>query len=103
MPYSGSITKVEFKTVTGQAILIKTSFNDNEDIPMGANVINQKGESIGMVGQGSLIYARIRENEGTLRVNWTDSDSEKNECSIHYVIDDDNSDIIRLILPCMSE
>ncbi|MGT1778929.1 FimD/PapC C-terminal domain-containing protein [Enterobacter hormaechei subsp. xiangfangensis] len=51
---------------------------------LGADVLNEKNESIGTVGQAGQAYVRGVENKGALRVVWGSDGS--SSCTVHYQI-----------------
>ncbi len=83
-PYSGAAIKVNFKTRSGFAVLIKSSMADGSTIPLGSDVLDDKGQYIGMVGQNGQVYLRTESPQGKLIVKWGDTISE--QCSIDYTI-----------------
>lgn len=99
-PYSGAAVKVRFKTLEGYALLIKLRSGANMTPPLGANVYNNKGEIIGLVGQGNQIYARATDKKGLLSVKWGDSGTE--QCLLNYDISalETNQMLYHLVLPC---
>jgi len=103
VPYFGSMTKVSFETITGRAVLINlTSLTHHISIPMGADVLDQNNESIGMVGQGGQIYARLNDVSGILNVNWGTELSQR--CQIHYQLPEKSEDFLTMLnLPCVQE
>ncbi|WP_237567468.1 FimD/PapC C-terminal domain-containing protein [Phytobacter massiliensis] len=57
-PLSGSASKVIFRTRSGTALLIKAHFPGGEPLPLGADVLDDDGNVIGMTGQNGQIYVR---------------------------------------------
>ncbi len=88
-PYAGAVVKVKFDTISGYPVLIATKRQSNQPLPLGANVYNQDGIVVGMVGQGGQIYARAEDKKGSLMVKWGESDDEK--CTVNYVIRNPNN------------
>jgi len=80
VPVLGGVPKVAFKTLSGTPTLIFATLADGTPVPMGAEVKDSSGNSIGMAGQNGQIYARLPDASGTLFVNWGSS---KN-CRINY-------------------
>ncbi|OXL18923.1 fimbria/pilus outer membrane usher protein [Psychrobacter sp. DAB_AL32B] len=81
-PYAGSISKVDFVTKSGKALYIRSLNTKGETLPFAAEVYDSKGEYVGMVAQGSLVYIRTNTLSDTVTVKWGE---EKNEqCNIHY-------------------
>ncbi|WP_278400360.1 fimbria/pilus outer membrane usher protein [Hafnia paralvei] len=84
IPYAGAAVKASFDTLSGYGVLIKAKINDTEALPMGASVLDDQNNVVGMSGQASLIYARVRERQGILTVKWGDSPQEM--CRVSYVL-----------------
>lgn len=80
-PYSGAVVKVQFNTKQGTPVLINATYQ-GKPIPFGADVIDSKGNSLGSVGQGGQLYARVREDKGQLRVKW--GEGQEMTCTINY-------------------
>ncbi|MEX5715503.1 FimD/PapC C-terminal domain-containing protein [Serratia ureilytica] len=81
-PYAGATVRLRFNTVRGQALLITAQRPDNAPILMGANVLDNAGNSVGMVGQANQVYLRSDRNAGTLMLNWGDAPGQ--QCTLHY-------------------
>lgn len=80
-PYSGAIVKLKYKANSGTPVLINASL-DGKPVPFGADVLDSKDNSVGAVGQGGQIYARVAEQKGRLSVKWADGPD--GQCSIGY-------------------
>ncbi|MDP9527493.1 fimbria/pilus outer membrane usher protein [Pseudomonas protegens] len=80
-PYAGAAVKVQFRTLVGQALLIKVAHPNGDPLPLGANVMDEQGNVIGMVGQASQIYARVAGDQGYLQVKEEDTGE---DCHIPY-------------------
>ncbi|MBF7686133.1 fimbrial biogenesis outer membrane usher protein [Acinetobacter sp. B10A] len=83
-PYAGAITQVSFSTKTGYAIYIHAKRADQNTLPFAAEVLNQHGDVIGLVGQGSLAYIRSHLLKDQVTVKWGDDISQ--QCQIKYDI-----------------
>jgi len=81
-PYAGAAVKVKFKTRTGNALLIHTQLADGQKVPLGAEAYDESGSVIGMVGQGSQVYARSEKPKGLLTLRWGDDADER--CTLPY-------------------
>ncbi|WP_312078495.1 fimbria/pilus outer membrane usher protein [Leclercia sp.] len=81
-PVAGAGVKVVFRTRTGTALLIRTRFKDGQPVPLGADVLDEKGDIVGMAGQGGQIYVRAEKTEGELVVRWGDDAEDK--CRMPY-------------------
>ncbi|EBG2392497.1 outer membrane usher protein [Salmonella enterica subsp. enterica] len=84
VPRSGSIVLVNFETNEGRSLILELQRTDKGFIPLGADVLNEKNESVGTVGQAGQAYVRGVEDQGVLHVVWgNDKDS---KCDVHYQI-----------------
>lgn len=81
-PYSGAISKVEFKTKSGFPLLIKAKTSTGDGLPFAANAYNSKGDVVGVVSQGSQIFLRTDKAEDTVLVKWGENASE--QCQVSY-------------------
>jgi len=84
-PYSGSSTKIVFKTQVGYPVLI--SVKPSNSLALGENVYDKDRNIVGMVGQSNQIYVRVENKKGTLTVG-KDEDS----CQINYSIPEEKED-----------
>lgn len=86
VPRDGAVVKVEFATDEGRSVILELLRDDKGFIPLGADVLSEKGERVGVVGQAGQAYVRGVEEEGNLRVVWgNEADS---DCTVHYKITD---------------
>ena len=69
-PRAGSVVKLHFETVSGQAILIHAQREDGSPLPFGSDVFDNAGASVGVVGQGGRAFVRVSREEGPLTVKW---------------------------------
>ncbi|EPO5264221.1 fimbria/pilus outer membrane usher protein [Providencia rettgeri] len=56
VPYEGSVVKVKFGTKIEKNVVYNVKRSNNKPLPFGANVTDQKGEAIGIVGQGGMVF-----------------------------------------------
>ena len=85
IPHAGVAIKTKFSTRQGHAVLIQS-----EGLLMGAEVFDEEQEQVGMVGQGSQVYARVKNSTGKLQVRWGDEEDEK--CILTYQIPSEQKD-----------
>ena len=92
--------KIKFKTRSGNALLVKAMLANNEAAPMGADVLDENGHVIGMVGQGSQAYLRSEHPQGTLTLRWGDRPEE--QCAVRYDVTDRDLDqpLLRVTSEC---
>ncbi|MDR9889406.1 outer membrane usher protein [Pseudenterobacter timonensis] len=84
VPRSGAIVRVDFETDQSRSLLLDLHRSDNGFIPLGADVLNEQGQSVGSVGQAGQAYLRGAENSGRLRIVWG-SDS-ASACTVTYTL-----------------
>lgn len=78
-PHYGAIVKVNYKTRRGLPLLINGRWN-GRPLPFGSEVLDQKGNVVGSVGQAGQAYALVEEERGKLTVRLNASES----CLIAY-------------------
>ncbi|MFM0018413.1 fimbria/pilus outer membrane usher protein [Paraburkholderia azotifigens] len=83
-PRLGSVVLFQYKTDTGRAVLIRAPRAGGKALPFGAEVRDGKGQSVGVVGQDSRIFARDLYEKGTLTVKWGIKTGQ--QCSIDYTL-----------------
>jgi len=84
VPRNGSVVLVNFETDEGRSLVLELQRSDKGFIPLGADVLNEKNEPIGAVGQAGQAYVRGVEDNGVLRVVW--GSGSNSSCSVHYQI-----------------
>lgn len=84
VPRLGSVVMLKYKTVSGRAALIRAPQLGDKALPFGADVVDGKGRTVGVVAQDSRIFARGLDDQGSLFVKWGAAASE--ECRIDYVL-----------------
>lgn len=82
-PWAGAVVKVNFNSQKGMPLLISGTFK-GQPLPFGADVQNTKGEHVGSVGQGGQLYARVKEDSGSLTVSW--AEGAQGNCTLQYRI-----------------
>lgn len=83
-PYSGAVVKLKYETTVGYPALISAPQVDGQPLPFGAEVFDEQGRHIGVVGQGGRIFARVPTTEGVLKVVW--GDSTDRQCRVRYML-----------------
>lgn len=82
-PNSGALVKVKYTTRKGTPILIETA-SAGVPAPFGAEVLDSGGSVVGAVGQGGVVYARVGQDKGQLRVRWGNEGDK--QCSLSYML-----------------
>ncbi|MDM3005075.1 outer membrane usher protein [Citrobacter sp. CK188] len=86
VPRDGAVVLVNFETDEGRSLILELLRNDKGFIPLGADVLTDKGELVGAVGQAGQAYVRGVEDQGTLRVVW--GKEAGSACTVNYHITD---------------
>lgn len=102
VPYAGAAIKVRFKTRSGDALLIKALRADGDPVPMGADVLDEQGVMIGMVGQGSQAYVRTGKVSGRLTLRWGEAPEERCELDYDVQQEDRQQPLLKLKSVCES-
>lgn len=69
-PRAGAVVALKYGTRNGQALLLNVTLGDGSPLPFGASVMDDRGVSVGVVGQGGQLYARVKEGARRLLINW---------------------------------
>ncbi|MGB6215074.1 fimbria/pilus outer membrane usher protein [Pseudomonas mandelii] len=69
-PRAGAVVALKYGTSNGQALLLNVTLADGSPLPFGASVIDDRGVSVGMVGQGGQLYARVKDDARRLLISW---------------------------------
>ena len=82
VPRSGAVVLVNFETNEGRSLILELLRSDKGFIPLGADVLNEKNETVGTVGQAGQAYVRGVDPQGELRVVW--GSGKESTCTVHY-------------------
>lgn len=69
-PRAGAVVALKYGTQNGQALLLNVTLADGSSLPFGASVVDDRGVSVGVVGQGGQLYARVKDNARRLLISW---------------------------------
>jgi outer membrane usher protein len=69
-PRAGSVVRLAYKTNVGRAILIDSRMEDGKPVPFGADVFDEAGNSVGVVGQAGRVFVRGLDQGGPITVRW---------------------------------
>lgn len=83
-PYAGAVVMLKFKTENGHTIIVHVHGADGQALPFGAEVFNEKGLSLGMIGQNGVALLRGVDQSGTLIARWQDDNGTAHSCSFPY-------------------
>lgn len=86
VPRANSINLVDFSTHKNVMVLFNLTQPNGDVVPMAATAEDSKGQFIGYVVQGGVLFAgRLTEPKGTLSVQWGPNLSE--QCKFDYNVD----------------
>lgn len=83
-PHAGAVVMLTFKTENGRALIARAQLENGKMLPFGAEVINEKGVTLGVVGQAGKILMRGVDQSGVLTARWSDDSGEQQSCSFPY-------------------
>jgi outer membrane usher protein len=85
-PHAGAVVMVKFKTESGRMLVVRALTTDGGTLPFGTEVFDQKGTSLGVVGQGGKILVRGAGNSGVLTARWQDEQGADHACSFPFAL-----------------
>ncbi|GAA5069836.1 fimbria/pilus outer membrane usher protein [Lysobacter panacisoli] len=81
-PRAGAVVAVSFDTSLGRAFFVRGLMQDGKTLPFGAQVLDEHGIEIGLVGQNGLAFVRSPADSGNLTVKWGGGPDQA--CSMPY-------------------
>lgn len=76
-PRAGAATLLHYPTRVGSLQVIEARLNDGTALPFGAQVFDEQGLELGLVGQGSQLYVRSAGDQPKWQVVWGDTEGEQ--------------------------
>ncbi|HEX7349197.1 MAG TPA: fimbria/pilus outer membrane usher protein [Rhodanobacteraceae bacterium] len=83
-PYAGALVMVDFKSHYGRALIAHINTIDGKPLPFGTEIMNTKGQSVGIVGQGGVALLRVSSKAGELSAKLQNSAGTTQTCSFAY-------------------
>ena len=81
VPTLGAVSLVRFETVSGRAVVIKATHMGGKPLPFAAQVFDERGVEIGVIGQAGKAFVRGVADQGRLTVRWNAGAAD--QCFIH--------------------
>lgn len=81
VPTSGAVVLMKYKTDIGHSVLFNVS-HAGEELPFGAPLLDENNNTVGYIAQGGQSFARVKNEKGTLRVQW--GKGSQQQCLIRY-------------------
>lgn len=83
-PRAGAVVMVKFKSEHGQFLLIQTQLPGGKVLSFGAEVRDEDGQVVGVVGQAGRIMVRVERAAGRLSVSWGGGEGREHQCGFDY-------------------
>lgn len=83
-PRAGAVVMVKFATHNGRLLMVRAHQQDGQAVPFGAEILNAKGATLGMVGQAGRALLQGVDNAGQLTARWQDADGYMQQCVFSY-------------------
>lgn len=81
-PRAGAVVRATFDTKTGRSLLIRALRDNGDNLPFGAQVFDEAGSEVGVVGQGGQMFVRTLKEAGSLNVRWGEAPAD--QCHVTY-------------------
>ncbi|HBC0989832.1 TPA: fimbrial biogenesis outer membrane usher protein [Escherichia coli] len=98
VPREGAVVVAEFATQQGYALLL-TPARQEGMLPFGTTITDSLGNTVGMVGQGGMIYARVSDRIGKLFAT-VHSQGKPTTCIIPFNVTDETKVMQQIIYTC---
>lgn len=83
-PYSGAVNQINLKTDQRKTFIVSAALANNGILPFGTEVLNDKKENIGYVGQSGMLYLRSDTLPSSVYIKLNEEG--KTECVINNLI-----------------
>lgn len=83
-PHAGAVVMLTFKTQNGRTLIARIRQNDGKPVPFGAEILDEKNQVLGVVGQAGRSLLRGAGDQGHLNVQWTAQDGSAMVCGFPY-------------------
>ena len=83
-PHAGAVVMLHYKTESGRSMIVRVKQADGRSVPFGAEVLDEQGKSVGVVGQAGRILVRGARDRGVLSVQWHAADDTALRCQFPY-------------------
>ncbi|MFT2793528.1 fimbria/pilus outer membrane usher protein [Serratia sp. T13T92] len=90
IPSADAVLPIKFKTDNaGRSAIIRSTRPDGDSLPFASDVFDEKGMSVGIVGQdGLLILRHLSQDIGILQIKWGNKTEESCLVSYHLPVND---------------
>jgi|AGFS01.1.fsa_nt_gi P pilus assembly protein, porin PapC len=98
VPRSGSVVIAEFESKKGEALLMVPA-PGTTGLPFGTNVTDSQGNSLGLTGQGGMLYARVEDISGKLYATVL-KQGKSETCIIPYKLEIQKNKFYKTVYTC---
>lgn len=84
VPTLGAVSLLRVETITGRAVVVKALRENGLPLPFAAQVLDEQGAEVGVVGQASKAFVRGVADSGRLTVVWGEGAAAR--CYIDFVL-----------------
>lgn len=98
VPRAGAVVVAEFATQQGYALLL-TPARPEGGLPFGTTVTDNQGNTAGMVGQGGMVYARVKDRSGKLFAT-VNGQGKAATCIIPFSVTDETKAMQQITYTC---
>ncbi|AHG64765.1 outer membrane fimbrial usher protein HifC [Advenella mimigardefordensis DPN7] len=85
IPRANGTMLVELKTKTGRGVLFQITLADGTFPPLGTDVLDEQGNTVGFVAQQGYVFARGPQQTGALFLRWGSAESA--QCKASYALE----------------
>lgn len=83
-PRLGSVVKLDYETKAGRAVIVDSQMQDGRPLPFGADVVDENGVNVGVVGQSSRLMLNGLLSSGDVTVRWGEGSA--NSCRVSVTL-----------------
>lgn len=94
VPTAGAVVLLKYKTDTGHSILFNVQYSGGE-LPFGAPLLDENNNTVGYIAQGGQSFARVKNKQGILRVQWGEEAIHQCQLSYHLPASPDDNTTLR--------
>jgi outer membrane usher protein len=76
-PRLGEVVRLHYDVDTSRMLIIDAKLADGRSIPFGSQVLDSKGNEVGVAGQAGRLVVRGVEESGTLTIRWGSGENER--------------------------
>ena len=83
-PHAGAVVLLKYRTRSGRSLIVRLTQPGGTPVPFGSQVLDGKGQVLGVVGQAGRALVRGVGDAGSLTVQWQDEQGATRTCGMSY-------------------